>query len=218
MAIYNLNYSGGMAQSQNIFFYENISSMVDSSLIDNGVEGDGKKTIIFLIRGRKTNWIRSIPAYATISEGTYQPTYDFNDRRWILRLTCIYPTSSNITTYDTGSQRYSGIFVVPINETYDIKLYYGAKSLRTASLTEIPGINIVLNVSVDETFTHIDSNNPTTYYTQYATNDLLARDTAGFHAAAPNKRGLPVVADASNPDIVLNTDAEYGVQTWTPDY
>ena len=58
MATYNLHYSGGMAQLQNVYFYENITSAIDTGLLSS-------KNLLFYVRGRKTNFIRTIAAYPT---------------------------------------------------------------------------------------------------------------------------------------------------------
>ena len=221
MATYNLKYSGSMAQSQNVYFYEDITSALggDSTLIDSGTPGSSSnKTIMFYIRGRKTNWTRGISAYATVSEGFYRPTYLHNDRYWLLRLQFLYPTTSNITTYDTGTNRALGGFVAPVNETYDISLYYGAWDVKTFgdALTKIDGINIVLNVTVDETFSHIETDNPIAYYNEYSSNDAIERPT--MFGSSLNK-GLPTLSQADGGDgdtPLIVTDAQYGVQTWTP--
>ena len=75
MATYNLNYTGNMAQSQYVYFYENITSVIDTSLLS------GKK-LLFYVRGRKTNWIRTIAAYPTDSGDWNSPTYINNNRYW----------------------------------------------------------------------------------------------------------------------------------------
>ena len=49
MATYNLKYSGAMAQLQNVYFYEDITSALggDSTLIDSGTPGSSSnKTIM----------------------------------------------------------------------------------------------------------------------------------------------------------------------------
>jgi hypothetical protein len=222
MATYNLHYTKGMAQSQSVDFFENISSAIgDDSLIDSGTLGSSdNKTILFTIRGRKTNWIRSVCAIGTISEGTFRPTYDHNKRWWKLRLTFLYPTSSSITNYDVKNSRLQGTFVAPVNETYDITLSYGVQDLRSDVNTPIEGINIVLKVSVDNTFDYIETDNPVSFYTEYSDNDLTAKNTgASISPDRTNESGLPVKAGSGSSQVVdIQTDAQYGTQTWTPNY
>tara|TARA_R100000808_G_C2101467_1_gene118417 strand:+ start:313 stop:894 length:582 start_codon:yes stop_codon:yes gene_type:complete len=193
MGVYNLNYSAGMAQSQNIFFYENISSLVDTGTLTG-------KYLIFYIRGRKTNWIRSAVAYPTANGDWGSPEYTNNNRCWTLRLTVLYPTSSNISSYDGASTtfRLYGGFVSPINETFDVDVYYrDTLSLNVNSSTKIEGLSIVLNVTVDETFGSLDSDVPLSYFTEYTNNDL--------QSVLPLSSGKPT----SN-----NEDNQYGTITW----
>ncbi|QDP49389.1 MAG: hypothetical protein Tp164SUR323001_11 [Prokaryotic dsDNA virus sp.] len=193
MGVYNLNYSSGMAQVQNIFFYENISSLVEPSTLTG-------KYLLFYFRGRKTNWIRSAVAYPTANGDYNAPEYTNNDRCWTLRLTLVYPTSSNIASYDGASTLYRllGNFVPPINETFDIDVYYNnTHTLNINSSTKIEGLSIVLNVTVDETFGSIDSDLPISYFTEYTNNDLKAE--------LPISGGKPY----SN-----NEDNQYGTITW----
>lgn len=200
MATYNLNYSGSMSTLQYVYFYENITSSINTSLLSG-------KFLLFYIRGRNTNWIRTVAAYPTDSGDYTSPTFLNNSRYWTLRLTVFYPTTSNISNYDTSNnlgKRQGGI-VAPINETYDIDLYYSSQNylnvLRTDLATKIDGINIVLNVSVDKTFTSIETDNPISYYTEYANNDLI-------EASVP----LEGYSDSNN------RDNQYGTQNWQPTY
>ena len=123
MATYNLHYSGGMAQLQNVYFYENITSAIDTGLLSS-------KNLLFYVRGRKTNFIRTIAAYPTNSGDYSSPTFLNNSRYWTLLLKVYYPTSSNIATYDTTSNlaKRMGTIVLPIGDTYDIDLYYTSAS------------------------------------------------------------------------------------------
>jgi hypothetical protein len=193
MGVYNLNYSTGMSESQNIFFYENISSLVEPSTLTG-------KYLIFYIRGRKTNWIRSAVAYPTANGDYNSPEYTNNNRYWTLRLTLLYPTTSNINTYDGASTsfRLTGGFLPPINETFDIDVYYrDTLSLNVNASTKIEGLSIVLNVTVDENFSSLDSDVPISYFTEYTNNDLKA--------VLPLSTGKPT----SN-----NEDNQYGTITW----
>ena len=200
MATYNLKYSGSMAQLQYVYFYENITSAIDTSLLTD-------KNIIFYIRGRNTNFIRTIAAYPTDSGDYNNPTFLNNSRYWTFRLTAIYPTTSNIATYDTtnnGGKRQGGV-VLPMQETYDIELYYNNESyiniLDLASSTKIPGINIVLNATVDNTFSSIESDNPVSHFTEYSNNDLIAQSVGVDGYSSSNNR-----------------DSLYGTQNWQPNY
>ena len=226
MATYNLHYTNGMTELQSVFFYENISSAIESdSLIDSGTLGSAdNKTILMYIRGRKTNWIRGVCAIGTVSNGTFRPTYEHNSRYWELKLFFYYPTSSNITTYDIYNARKLGSLVAPVNETYDITLTYGAQDVRNDTNIingrVINGINIVLNVTVDETFSSIETDNPISYYTEYNKNVLSAKNTGSFVSTDDrgNEGGLPVQGGAGSDQIIdIQTNAQYGVQTWTPD-
>tara|TARA_R100000353_G_C6439581_1_gene178162 strand:+ start:97 stop:678 length:582 start_codon:yes stop_codon:yes gene_type:complete len=193
MGVYNLNYSTGMSESQNIFFYENISSLVEPGTLTG-------KYLIFYIRGRKTNWIRSAVAYPTANGNYSSPEYTNNNRYWTLRLTLLYPTTSNINTYDGASTsfRLTGGFLPPINETFDIDVYYrDTLSLNVNASTKIEGLSIVLNVTVDENFSSLDSDVPISYFTEYSNNDLKA--------VLPLSSGKPT----SN-----NEDNQYGTITW----
>ena len=192
MGVYNLNYSAGMAQSQNIYLYENISSAIDTSLLSG-------KNLIYYIRGRETNWIRTIAAYPTDNGNWAAPTYINNDRYWYLRFNCTYPTTSNQSFYDgaTNTYRKLGTFVPPVNETFDVDIYYGSYTLNSLSLTKIDGLSIVINLTVDNTFGYIESDNPTSYFTEYTDNDLIAA------------QGLSTGKPYDN-----NRDAQYGTQTW----
>ena len=200
MATYNLHYSGGMAQLQNVYFYENITSAIDTGLLSS-------KNLLFYVRGRKTNFIRTIAAYPTNSGDYSSPTFLNNSRYWTLLLKVYYPTSSNIATYDTTSNlaKRMGTIVLPIGDTYDIDLYYTSASyvniLDLSSATKINNISIVLNASVDKTFTSIETDNPISYYTEYANNDLIAAD-------------IPIEGYSSS----NNRDSQYGTQNWQPTY
>ena len=200
MATYNLNYTYGMSESPHIYFYENIESAIDTSLLS------GKK-LLFYVRGRKTNWIRTVGAYPTDSGDWLNPTYINNSRYWTLRLTNLYPTSSNITTYDKTNSlaKRQGIFVSPLYETYDIEVYYTNQSyaamLNVSAATKIEGIKIVLNVTVDKSFQSIDTDNPISYYTEYTNNDLIAADIPDEGYSSSNNR-----------------DSQYGTQNWQPTY
>ena len=201
MATYNLNYTSGMAQLQNVYFYENITSAIDTSLLSG-------KFLLFYIRGRKTNWIRTVAAYPTDSGDFNSPTFLNNSRYWTLLLKVYYPTTTNISNYDTSNNlaKRQGGFVAPINETYDIDLYYTSQNylnvLRTDLATKIDGINIVLNVTVDKVFLSEHSQDlPISYYTEYANNDLI-------EASVP----LEGYSDTNN------RDNQYGTQNWQPTY
>ena len=200
MATYNLNYTSGMAQLQNVYFYENITSAIDTSVLSG-------KNLLFYIRGRKTNFIRTIAAYPTDSGDYASPTFLNNDRYWTLLLKVYYPTTSNITTYDTTSNlaKRMGAVVLPIGDTYDIDIYYTSVSyvnvLDLSSATKIDSVNLVLNASVDQLFSDLETDNPLSYYTEYTNNDLIAAD-------------IPVEGYSSS----NNRDSQYGTQNWQPTY
>jgi hypothetical protein len=73
--------------------------------------------------------------------------------------------------------------------------------LNLSAATKIEGIKIVLNVSVDETFQDIETDNPISYYTEYANNDLIAADIPDEGYSSSNNR-----------------DSQYGTQNWQPTY
>ena len=223
MATYNLHYTSGMSVIQAVYFYEDISSAIgDDSLIDSGTPGSvDNQTILMYIRGRKTNWTRGVCAIGTVSEGTYKPTYKHNSRYWELQMNFAYPGTIGgdlSFQYDTKASRIIGRFQAPVNETYDITLTYGIQDFRIdsnlASNRVIPGINIVLNVTQDETFPSINTASPQAYYTEYSKNDLSAKLLANA-ARADGVGGLPVETDTTSP-IDIQTDVQYGVQTWDP--
>lgn len=224
MGVYNLHWDSSYltATVTPITFRENISSYVDPLLIDDGTEGSGKKTLLGLARGRKTNFIRAFSFMSTIDAGTYQPTYIHNDRYWEFKMQIWFPLASNISIADTGNNRMLGNMVTPVGDTYDITMYYGVRDLRLSTKTLIPNVKIVLNVSSDETYQKLEANSPVSYYNEYTNNDQVALLTAGYCGSRPNIQGLP----ASNAEtavpcdniIDINKDVEYGVQTWTPTY
>jgi len=200
MATYNLNYSASMSTLQYVYFYENLTSSISANTLSG-------KNLLFYIRGRETNFIRTVAAYPTDSGDYGSPTFLNNDRYWTLRLTAFYPTSSNITTYDTTNnlaKRQGGV-VIPIGDTYDIEVYYTEENyvniLDISSATKIPGINIVFNVTVDGTFDNIETDNPVSYYTEYADNDLIAQSVGTKGYSSENNR-----------------DSQYGTQNWQPTY
>lgn len=224
MAVYNLHYTKGMSLSQSVFFYENISSAIErDSLIDSGTPGSASnQTIVMYIRGRKTNWIRSVCAIGTVSNGTFRPTYKHNERYWELKMTFSYPgdTAGNLSfNNDKMQSRTLGVFQAPVNETYDITLFYGGQELGNDTAIQagsvIPGINIVLNVTEDETFNYITNNSPNSYYTEYSKNDLTAKLTADTATLPIGNGGLPVLTSGSS-TIDIHTDVQYGTQTWDP--
>ena len=195
MSTYNLQYTSGMAQIQNIYFYENLTSLTGEGTLTD-------KNLTFLLRGRKTNWIRTIAAYPTDNGDFTDPVYTSNDRYWVLKLTVIYPTVSNRASYDGAvtSGRLAGNICSPVNEIYDIDIYYGdSNSLNTVPMTKIEGLNLVLNVTVDDTFFYLESDNPASGYTEYTSNDLVAYEP--FNNGRPNE----------SQNIY---DAQYGTTTW----
>jgi len=212
--MYNINWEDGMSWSQTLKMYPNLGSRVSNSTIDGNF-------LLLKFRGRKTNFIRAFSFMSTIDSGTYQPTYTHNDRYWEFKLQIWYPLASTISSADTGNNRKLANFVAPVGDTYDITMYYGSRDLGLATKTLIPNVNIVLNVSVDETYQKLETNDPISYYNEYTNNDQVALLTAGYCSSRPNIQGLP----ASNADAIacdniidINKDVEYGVQTWTPTY
>ncbi len=200
MATYNITYTGGMSTLQNVYFYENITSAIDTGLLSG-------KNLLFYIRGRETNFIRTIAAKPTDSEDYNSPTFLNNDRYWTLLLRVYYPNSSNISTYDTTNNlsKRMGSVVLPMGDTYDIEIYYTDSNytniLNISTATKIQGINIVLKASVDATYNSIETDNPMSYYTEYTNNDLIA-ESIGTKGYSSNN----------------NRDSQYGTQNWQPNY
>tara|TARA_R110002020_G_scaffold442929_1_gene654164 strand:+ start:139 stop:741 length:603 start_codon:yes stop_codon:yes gene_type:complete len=200
MATYNITYTGGMSTLQNVYFYENITSSIDTSLLSG-------KNLLFYIRGRETNFIRTIAAKPTDSEDYNSPTFLNNDRYWTLALSVYYPNASNISTYDTTNNlaKRMGSVVLPMGDTYDIEVYYTSSNytniLNISTATKIPGINIVLKASVDATYDSIETDNPMSYYTEYTNNDLID-ESIGTKGYSSNN----------------NRDSQYGTQNWQPNY
>lgn len=200
MATYNLNYTGGMAQLQNVYFYENITSAIDTSLLSG-------KNLLFYVRGRNTNFIRTIAAYPTDSGDYNSPTFLNNSRSWTLLLKVYYPTTSNISTYDTTNNlsKRLGNIVLPMGDTYDIDLYYTSAIythiLKLSFATKIDGLSIVLNTSVDNTYGFIETDNPVSFFNEYSNNDLI-------EASVP----MEGYSDTNN------RDSQYGTQNWQPTY
>ena len=62
----------------------------------------------------------------------------------------------------------------------------------------------------------IETDNPIAYYNEYSSNDAIERPT--MFGSNLNK-GLPTLSQADGGDgntPLIVTDAQYGVQTWTP--
>lgn len=200
MATYNLKYTSGMAQLQNVYFYENITSAIDTSILSG-------KNLVFYVRGRNTNFIRTIASYPTDSGDYNSPTFLNNSRYWTLLLKVYYPTTSNISTYDTTNNlsKRMGSIVLPMGDTYDIDLYYTTaiytQILNLSFATKIDGLSIVLNTSVDNTFGHIETDNPVSFFNEYSNNDLIESDVDGVGYSSDNNR-----------------DSQYGTQNWQPTY
>jgi|TARA_R100001163_G_scaffold34013_1_gene26313 hypothetical protein len=200
MATYNITYTGGMATLQNVYFYENITSYIDTSLLSG-------KNLLFYIRGRETNFIRTIAADPTDSGDYNNPTFLNNDRYWTLLLKVLYPNATNISTYDTTNNlaKRMGSVVLPMGDIYDIDVYYTSENyiniLNLANAIKIQGINIVLKASVDATFSYLETDNPVSYYTEYTNNDLIA-ESVGTKGYSSNN----------------NRDSQYGTQNWQPNY
>ena len=195
MGVYNIHYTGSMPPlviGKTITLRENIDSLVD---IPN------TKNLVFLARGRKTNFTRVFQATPTVGDFD-NPEFVNNNRCWAINLTHIYPTSGSISAYDNQVYRQNfGFLVAPVMETYDIDLYYGDNKSVTLSLfTKIEGINIVLNTTVDKDYNNIETDNPVSSYTQYSENDVVDITPTG-------STGQPTSSQEE-----LN--AQYGTQIW----
>tara|TARA_R100000664_G_scaffold33466_1_gene50652 strand:- start:748 stop:1341 length:594 start_codon:yes stop_codon:yes gene_type:complete len=195
MGVYNLNFTGNMPPTViggAIFFYENISSLVD---IPN------TKNLIALCRSRKTNITRFVSCNASGGSGDYDdPVYLSNDRYWKFAITFFWPNSANIAAYDKGTYRRQAVVMMPTMDTIDIDLYYGdTNTLVASALTKIEGTNIVVNLTADENYLHI-GDFPVSYYTEYSENDVT-----------------DVIPDGDNGEpssAIEELDAQYGTQIW----
>lgn len=199
--MYNINWEDGMSWSQTLKMYPNLGSRVSNSTIDGNF-------LLLKFRGRKTNFQRNVIAYPTSSESYVTPTYDYNNRYWLIQLTITFATSGAIAGYDTKTARLASQLVLPIGDIYDIVYHYTTElDLRKfPNATTISGISDVFAPTMDGDYSPPASSDtyPSVYYTEYSENDLVS--------TALSVKGLPV--DAS----VDNRDVEYGVQTWTPNY
>lgn len=195
MGVYNLNFTGAMPPlvvGGTIHFYENISSLVDIA---------NTKNLIALCRARKTNITRFVSCNPAGGSGdTDNPVYNSNDRYWQFGISFFWAAYHAV--YDVYGYRLLSTVVMPTQDIIDIDLYYAdSNTLAIASLTKIEGTNIVVNLTVDETysFLNVPTNSPLSYYTEYTDNDVAD--------VIPGSTGEPGVADEE-----LN--AQYGTQIW----
>ena len=201
----NQEWTTGASNPSTINFYPNFSSYIDNSTLSG-------KFIILKFRGRKTNFQRSCVAIP--SNGSYSsPEYDNNDRYWTITFKDYHPgaqyTPGGLGNVDYTAKKLLGILVLPSDEIYDITYWYNsawAVSLgQGSSAVEITGISSILSVRTDAaTFPSNMGSAALSYYTEYTENDLSSVDMSG--------NGLPASAS------VDNRDAQYGTETWTPNY
>ena len=194
MSKYNLHLQGSMSPTVlggTVVFYENLSSLVDIA---------NTKNLIALCRARKTNITRFVATYPNGGSGDYDnPTYNSNDRFWKFGITFLYGSPTIVSGYDNYANRQQCIVVVPFMDTLDIDLYYAdSNTFAIASLTKIEGTSIVVNLTVDETYTQ-KGDLAFTYYTEYTDNDV--------DDVIPGATGEPSSADE-------RLDAQYGTQIY----
>ena len=139
--------------------------------------------------------------------------YDNNDRYWTITFKDYYPgsqwTPGGITNQDYFAKKLLGILVLPSDEIYDITYWYNSTWAvnigQGSAATEIKGIASILSVRTDPaTFTANMGSAALSYYTEYTANDLSSVEMS--------TDGLP---DSASVD---NRDAQYGTETWTPNY
>jgi len=116
--------------------------------------------------------------------------------------------------FDTSGNMSVGNAVLPTVDTYDIKVYYSTSSTKdtdSSDVTLIPEIKPVLLCTdenrdiVTNSSSWADYLNPAfVTYNPYTTNDLTEVEMSPY--------GKPASAS------VDNRDAQYGAQTWTPNY
>jgi len=194
--MYQFNITSSSVVGNELNLYENLKAYVDLPE-DN--------FILLKFRGLNSNYQRSVIAKPANEDYT-NPTYTINDRYAIFNITIFNSNTSGAVNLDTSAYRLTSTIVLPSPEVYEITYYYRSDySLRIHSsivaLTEIPQLTSLLNVSREADAPNLQA--PNSYYTQYATNDVTSTDISTY--------GLPLEADDKR-------DAEYGVQTWTPNY
>ena len=234
--MYNVNFdnSTDSATYKRVNMYINLSSIVgDPTLISGG--GTGGKYIWLQFRGRKTNYQRIIIADVDSGFGS-NPQYIHNDRYWKISFGVYYPLADFIeggaANKDILAQKLFGYVVLPANETYDIYFYYDTNaSLKPydlngdliSSVTAL-GKQTVLSVNQNATWEYNstsakfevvepDPNQPNVVYNEYNKNDNTFQYMTSF--GKPRHTTSPPNPLVENND---NRDAQYGVQTWTPDY
>ena len=194
MGVYNLNLEGSMAPTVlggEIVFYENLSSLVD---IPN------TKNLIALCRARKTNITRFVSCFPRDGSGdNTNPTYKSSSRCWQFGITFLWASPILQPIWDVETYRKLSLAVMPFIDTVDIDLYYAdSNTFSIGSLTKIEGTSIVVNLTVDKTYTLL-GDFPLTYYTEYTNNDV--------NDLIPDSTGEPISADEE-----LN--AQYGTQIY----
>lgn len=180
-------------------FYENLNSYS----IPDGAR------IIIKFTGLQNNYQRSVLAVPTNAD-TADPTYDTNDRYW--KLTWSYVVANNKThalTHDIRANKLGGTVVLPAPGIYNIDLYYSTNDsainyLKTSSTYATHITQLQPRLYISSTASAYTADNPAVSYDEYASNDLIEVDMSAY--------GLPESADDDN------RDAQYGVQTWTPNY
>tara|TARA_R100000742_G_C4240448_1_gene60238 strand:+ start:51 stop:764 length:714 start_codon:yes stop_codon:yes gene_type:complete len=235
--MYNINFdnSTDSATYKRVYMYINLSSIVgDPTLISGG--GTGGKYIWMQFRGRKTNYQRIIQADPDSGFGS-NPQYIHNDRYWKISFGVYYPLAKFIEggaeNKDILSTKLFGYVVLPADETYDIYFYYSYNASIQPYDTKgdlISGVNplgklAVLNVNQSASLVYDgagdgwevqepDSTQPNVLYRSFENNDLSFQ----YMSSKGKPRNNTAVANYQLSGDLDNRDAQYGVQTWTPDY
>jgi|TARA_R110002020_G_scaffold79687_1_gene199457 hypothetical protein len=189
-----------------VWFYENLNAYVDLP--------SSTFWIVLKFTGRNNNYQRSIIARPTNADFS-SPVYESNDRYVKFGFTAWMPKWNTDTQSNDSSANMSvGNAVLPTIDTYDIKVYYSTSSTKdtdSSDVTLIPEIKPVLLCTDENRDIVTNSANWADYlnpafvsYNPYTTNDLTEVEMTSL--------GKPASAS------VDNRDAQYGVQTWTPNY
>ena len=231
----NFDNSTDSATYKRVNMYINLSSILgDPTLISGG--GTGGKYIWLQFRGRKTNYQRIIIADVDSGFGS-NPQYIHNDRYWKISFGVYYPLASFIeggaANKDILAQKLFGYVVLPADETYDVYFYYSTSASIQPYDTKgdlISGVTAlgklaVLNVnqSASLIFDGVndgwkvqepDSTQPNVMYRSFVNNELSFQ----YMSSKGKPRNTTTGDNFELSGNIDNRNAEYGVQTWTPDY
>jgi hypothetical protein len=188
-----------------LWFYENLNAYVDLP--------SSTFWIVLKFTGRNNNYQRSIIARPTNADFS-SPVYESNDRYVKFGCTVYMPKWTGTQTMDISGNKYTGNVVLPTKDIYDIKVYYSTSleiDTDDSDVTLIPEIKPVLLCTDENRDIVTNSSSWASYlnpafvsYNPYTTNDLTEVEMTTL--------GKPASAS------VDNRNAQYGVQTWTPNY